>query len=70
MNYHEIDMALGYTPCMCGVIDGAWHVECVKVTRTPSEKKEAYKKAYENARKHLKREAALLARLTISEAKS
>ena len=66
MNYHEIDMALGYTPCMCGVIDGTWHIKCVKVKRTPSERIEAY----ENARKHLKREAALLARLTISEAKS
>ena len=69
MNYHEVDMALGYTPCMCGVINGTWHAECAKIRRTPSEKKEAYKKAYDNARKYLKRKALLLAKRIIFEAK-
>jgi hypothetical protein len=28
MNAHKMDRALGYTPCVCGVIDGTWHPEC------------------------------------------
>jgi hypothetical protein len=53
---YEVEMRLGYTPCICGVIDGTWHPECYKVNRTGAEREAAHKRAFAAARRHLKAE--------------
>ena len=53
MTDHEVERALGYTPCVCGRIDGTWHHECYR-GKTPEEIKAGYKRAFANARAHLK----------------
>ena len=57
MTEHEVERALGYTPCICGVIDGTWHGQCYLLPRTPAERKAAYKRAFDNARRHLEQQA-------------
>lgn len=56
MNELEIERALGYTPCVCGVIDGTWHPRCY-VGKTPSEIADAYKQAFAKARTYPKNKA-------------
>lgn len=56
MNDHEVERALGYTPCVCGKIDGTWHPECYR-GKTQPQIAAGYKKAFANARKHLKDKA-------------
>jgi hypothetical protein len=55
MTEHEVEMALGYTPCVCGVIDGTWHTKCYR-GKTKEQIASGYKKAFANARKHLKQQ--------------
>jgi hypothetical protein len=57
MTDHEVERALGYTPCVCGVIDGTWHPECY-VGKTRDQIAAGYKKAFAAARAHLKNKAA------------
>ena len=56
MTDYEVERALGYTPCVCGVIDGTWHPACYR-GRTKEQIAADYKKAFANARKHLKAKA-------------
>lgn len=58
MTDYEVDRALGYSPCVCGVIDGTWHPECFREKRTKEQRAAAYKRAYAAARRHLKKQAA------------
>jgi hypothetical protein len=60
MTDYEVERALGYTPCACGVIDGTWHPECYK-GKTRKELAEGHRRAMLNARRHLKKEAKLQA---------
>lgn len=53
MTDHEVERALGYTPCVCGKIDGTWHHECYR-GKTKAQLEAGYKRAFANARKHLK----------------
>lgn len=64
----EVERALGYTPCICGVIDGTWHDECYRIKRTKVQMKAAYKAAFENARAHLKSKAEVAAQVAIVRA--
>jgi hypothetical protein len=53
---HEVEQRLGYTPCVCGMIDGTWHPGCYR-GKTDTEIRAGYKRAFANARKHLKQQA-------------
>lgn len=64
---HEVEMRLGYTPCVCGVIDGTWHPKCYK-NKTSAEIKTAYKRAFNIARKHLLKEDELKTKEAINKA--
>lgn len=55
---HEVERALGYTPCVCARIDGTWHPECYRGL-TQEQLEAGYRKAFAAARKHLKRQAEL-----------
>ena len=57
MTDHEVERALGYTPCICGVIDGTWHSKCYQ-GKTVEQIADGEKKAIEAARQHLKKKAA------------
>lgn len=57
MTDYEVDMHLGYSPCVCGVIDGTWHPECYR-GKTKEQIAAGYKRAYAAARRHLKKQAA------------
>lgn len=57
MTDHEVERALGYTPCVCGVIDGTWHPECYR-NKTREQINAGYKRAYAAARRYLKAETA------------
>jgi hypothetical protein len=68
MTDYEVDRALGYSPCVCGVINGTWHSECYR-GKTRGQIDAGLRRAYANARKHLKGRAAqqadaAIARLT------
>lgn len=65
MTDHEVERALGYTPCVCAKIDGTWHPECYR-GKTKDEIDAGYKRAFAAARRHLKkaREEAAAACLT------
>jgi hypothetical protein len=52
----EVERALGYTPCICGVLNGTWHSKCYE-GKTSKEIRVGYKNAFANARKHLKQQA-------------
>ncbi len=56
MTDHEVGRALGYTPCVCGKIDGTWHSECYR-GKTKPQIAAGYKKAFANARQYLERNA-------------
>lgn len=56
---HEVERALGYTPCICGVIDGTWHDQCYRVKRNAAQKASAHKAAMKNARAHVERLSAI-----------
>lgn len=53
MTDHEVERALGYTPCVCGVLDGTWHTGCYR-GKTQAQIDAAYKTAFKKARAHLK----------------
>lgn len=57
MTDYEVERALGYTPCVCGVIDGTWHPQCYR-GKTKEQLAAGQKRAFANARKHLKQLAA------------
>jgi hypothetical protein len=57
MTDHEVERALGYTPCVCGVIDGTWHWRCYR-GKTDAELKAGIALAFRNARRHLKKQRA------------
>lgn len=52
----QVERALGYTPCVCGVLDGTWHSECYR-GKTKQQIKAGYKLAMEKAREFLKESA-------------
>jgi hypothetical protein len=58
MNDHEVERAIGYTPCVCGVIDGTWHSKCY-LGKTKEQLESGQKMAFANARKHLKTQAKI-----------
>jgi len=57
MTDYEVERALGYTPCVCGKINGTWHWECYR-GKTPGQIAAGYKRAIAAARQHLKNKAA------------
>ena len=45
MNEYEVDRRLGYSPCVCGFLDGTWHPKCYQEKvkdRIGAGKKNAY----------------------------
>ena len=57
MTDHEVERALGYTPCVCGVIDGTWHPQCYR-GKSNEQIAAGYKRAFAAARRHMKKRAA------------
>jgi len=57
MTDHEVERALGYSPCVCGVLDGTWHPECYR-NKTRVQINAAYKRSFAIARRYLKTSAA------------
>lgn len=57
MTDHEVERTLGYTPCVCAVLDGAWHRQCYR-DKTAEQIEAGYKRAFAAARRHLKKQAA------------
>ena len=55
MTDSEVEQRLGYTPCVCGVIDGTWHPKCY-LAMPPENIQDAYKRAFAKARRYLKRQ--------------
>lgn len=55
MTNDEVERALGYTPCVCGKLDGTWHPRCYR-GKTAEQIAAGYKRAFEVARQHLKRQ--------------
>jgi hypothetical protein len=53
MTNEEVERILGYTPCVCGVIDGTWHPACYKGL-TDEQVKRGYVKAFAKAKVHIK----------------
>lgn len=62
-------MRLGYTPCICGVLDGTWHPKCY-IGKTKEQAKDAGKRAFRIARAHLKAQDKLLTNAVIEKAKA
>ena len=58
----EVERALGYTPCICGVIDGTWHWKCYR-GKTSAQISAGYKKAFAAARRHLKLKRVIAVRI-------
>jgi hypothetical protein len=52
----EVERALGYTPCVCAVLDGTWHPHCY-AGKTDEQIAAGYKRAFAAARRHLKARA-------------
>lgn len=52
MNDTEVERVLGYTPCVCGVLNGTWHNECFR-NKTKAQIAAGYKRAFIVARRHL-----------------
>ena len=69
MTDREVERALGYTPCPCAVIDGTWHPKCFS-GKTDEQIDAGHKRAFAAARRHLKKQAALLAVQAVERAKS
>lgn len=61
----EVERALGYTPCVCGVLDGTWHNKC-SAGKTSAQLKAGHKSAMLKAREHLKTLAAAKTKAVIS----
>lgn len=59
MNDTEVERALGYTPCVCGVLNGTWHNECYR-GKTKTQISAGYKHAFILARRHLATRAAAI----------
>ncbi|MCE2724489.1 MAG: hypothetical protein ACK46J_09445 [Burkholderiales bacterium] len=57
MTRDEVERILGYTPCVCGVIDGTWHPECYRGL-TDAEITAGYTKAFAAAKRHIKNQQA------------
>lgn len=45
----EVERRLGYTPCVCGNLDGTWHPECYR-GKTRKQINNATKQAIQKAR--------------------
>lgn len=68
MSEHEVEMRLGYTPCICGVLDGTWHPDCYQ-GKTKSQIKSGYQQAIKIARAHLLTQDALRTHAAIEKAR-
>ena len=64
---HEVERILGYTPCVCGVLDGTWHDECYR-GKNKAQLAAGHKSAMLKARVHLKTMAAAKAASAINKA--
>ncbi|GMV76476.1 MAG: hypothetical protein AMXMBFR78_34250 [Rubrivivax sp.] len=69
MTDHEVERALGYTPCVCGLLDGTWHPKCYR-GKTDEQIAAGYKRAFAAARRHLKKQAALQASQAVERSKT
>jgi len=67
MNDTEVERALGYTPCVCGNLDGTWHSECYR-GKSQEQIAAGYKRAFTAARRHLKRQAEDAALVAVTRA--
>ena len=52
----EVERRLGYTPCVCGKLDGTWHAKCYRGL-SEEEIAAAYKRAFSKARRYIKKTA-------------
>lgn len=68
MTDYEVERALGYSPCVCGVLNGTWHRECYS-GKTQDEVRAGKKSALTAARRHLKRQAEQASTAVISAAR-
>lgn len=57
MTDHEVERALGYTPCVCGVLSGTWHSECYR-GKSKAQVEAGYKRAFAEARRYLHEKAS------------
>ena len=57
MTDQEVERALGYTPCVCGQLDGTWHPKCYR-GKTNEQIADSYKRAFAAARRHLAKKRA------------
>lgn len=57
MTDHEVERVLGYTPCVCGVLDGTWHSKCYQ-GKTQGQITAGYRRSFAAARRLLKAKAA------------
>lgn len=69
MTDHEVERALGYTPCMCAKIDGTWHPACYR-GKTDEQIAAGYKRAFAAARRHLKKQAKDAASTAVARLKT
>jgi len=69
MTDHEVERALGYTPCVCAVLDGTWHPKCYR-GKTDEQIAAGYKRAFAAARRHLKKQASLQSSQALERSKS
>ena len=53
MTDYKVERLLGYTPCVCGNLDGAWHPTCYWGL-TKEQIDAGYKRAFAAARRHIK----------------
>lgn len=60
MTDHEVERTLGYTPCVCGVLNGTWHSECYR-GKSKAQIDAGYKRAFAAARRFLHAKASDLA---------
>lgn len=63
----DVERRLGYTPCVCGVIDGSWHARCY-AGKTQEQIEAGYKKAFMKARAYLHTQDAARAAIAIDKA--
>ena len=64
MTDFEVENALGYMPCICGVLDGEWHLNCYEGI-TKEQHDISYVKVIKKARKYLEKQAQLQAAIAL-----
>ncbi len=69
MTDHEVERALGYTPCVCGLLTGTWHSMCY-VGKTDAQIQSGMTRAFAAARRQLRQQAQQQADAALDRAKA